>query len=327
MSEYRADLYQALAEALAEPPGWLTYAGCDWPLTRATAKLAPASDAADEAARTLAQIPAEPLSARRKRYTALFMGVGRPRFWLYESLFRNGRFLHPSSAALEQLYLACGLQTVGAELPDHASVELAFLAHLARQQAVEPERARIWRRAEKLFIQQHAGCWLPTLGRSLANTTDEVYAPIGRLLTRWLQEAKQSSSQRRAANAVLPQIWQPSACTLCGFCVQLCPTHALSIHETAEETILCLNVPACTGCRKCEYICDTNAIVMNVSENEEFKPREPVALRRSPRACCPRCGQATISRAEMDFVSAQIGNPAWLPYCLSCRGDLMENAL
>ncbi len=327
MSEDRADLYRALAEALAEPPGWLAHAGCDWPLTRAAAQLALTSDAADEAARSLAQIPAEPLSARRKRYISLFMGSGRPRFWLYESLFCNGRFLDPSTATIEKLYLACGLQTIGAELPDHASMELAFLAHLAKRQAAEPQRERNWQRLERLFIRQHAGRWLPKLGRSLANTNDKVYAPIGRLLTRWLQEAKQSSRQQKAGASTWPQIQQSSACTLCGFCVQVCPTQALSIHESALETILYLTIPTCTGCRKCERICDTNAMVMNSAKNDVVNPNKLVALRRSPRACCPRCGQATISRAEMDYVASQIGSPAWLPYCLSCRGDLMENAL
>ncbi len=327
MSEDRADLYYALAEALAEPPDWLTHAGCEWPLTQAAAKLALASDAADEAARSLAQIPAEPLLARRKRYISLFMGAGRPRFWLYESLFCNGRFLDPTTATIEKLYLACGLQTIGAELPDHASMELAFLAHLAKRQAAEPQREHNWQRLERLFIRHHAGRWLPTLGRSLANTNDEVYAPIGRLLNQWLQEAKQSSRQQTASAFIWPHIRRPSDCTLCGFCVQVCPTKALNIHESAGETSLCLTTSVCTGCQKCERICDTNAIVMNVSENEEFKPREPVVLRRSPRACCPRCGQATISRAEMDYVASQIGSPAWLPYCLLCRGDLMENAL
>lgn len=327
MSEYRADLYYALAEALAEPPGWLASAGCEWPLTKAAAQLTQVSDAANEAVRLLTQIPAEPLPARQERYRALFAGAGRPRFWLYESLFHNGRFLHPSSAALEQLYLACGLQTIGAELPDHASMELAFLAHLAKQQAAEPQRKHDWRRLERLFIRQHAGCWLPPLGRSLANTTDEVYAPIGRLLTRWLQEAKQSSRQQTEANSTLPQIWQPSACTLCGFCVQTCPTHALNIRETAQETILCLNIPACTGCQKCARICNTNAVIMYVSKEDAAKANESVALRRSPRSRCPGCGQATISHAEMEYVASQIGSPTWLPYCLSCRGDLLENPL
>jgi TorA maturation chaperone TorD len=127
----RADLYHLLAEALAEPPEWLARAGREWPLYDLVVSLAPESDAAQGAVEALAEVRAEALAARRQRYTALFVGPGRPRVWLYESAFLNGRILGPETFAVERAYRAAGVEPIGAELPDHASLELAFLAQLA----------------------------------------------------------------------------------------------------------------------------------------------------------------------------------------------------
>ena len=341
----RADLYGALAEALAEPPEWLACAGREWPLFEIALRLALPSEAVRRAVESLAEIRAESLAARRKRYTALFIGSGRPRFWLYESAFLTGRILGPETFAVEQLYRAAGLETAGAELPDHASMELAFLAHLAATGQTEDER---------LFAKNHADRWLPQLGRALARSGDEVYAPIGQLLASWLMERKcgmmNAECGMRAKRAEahspfiihhssfriqkLPAIPQAESCSLCGFCVQVCPTRALAIRETSAETNLVLKVSACVSCGKCERVCEMRALrlsphppaacaspVRNGAEQE----RGSVVLRRSPRAVCPACGQPTISRAELDFVAAQIGYPAWLEYCGDCRPQLMEN--
>jgi TorA maturation chaperone TorD len=148
----RADLYHALAEALAEPPDWLALPGDEWPLFESAARLAPSSEAARRAVASLARVRAESSAARHQRYAALFAGAGRPRFWLYESAHLSGRLLGPQTFAVERLYHAAGLESASAELPDHASTELAFLAYLAEQGADNIERG---------FITKHAGRWLP----------------------------------------------------------------------------------------------------------------------------------------------------------------------
>ncbi len=323
-----AELYQALAETLAEPPGWLSAPGCDWPLFDIVVRLAPESEAARQAVESLANIPAESLPARCARYTALFAGPSRPRFWLYESAFLTGRILGPETFVVEQLYRAAGLETAGAELPDHASLELAFLAHLAGVGQVGNLSY------ERQFIKEHAGRWLPELGRGLARSGDEVYAPIGRLLADWLEEALAPSTSHKAGSTPstkrkearrLPVISQTEACSLCGFCVQVCPTRALAVRETATRTMLALNVAICTGCGKCERVCETQAMIMT----QPTESSEPLggwtALRESPRVACPVCGRPTVSRAELNFVAGQIGHPAWLDYCLDCRPQFMEN--
>ncbi|HEX6386794.1 MAG TPA: molecular chaperone TorD family protein [Anaerolineae bacterium] len=324
MLAWRADLYHTLAEALAEPCQWLALPGHEWPLTQAAARLAPFSEAIDKAVDALLEVKAEPLPARRARYTALFAAPDRPRFWLYESMHCQSRFLSLETWALERLYRAAGLTVASAELPDHASLELAFLAYLAEKQAAEPEYAQKWRGLERRFIRQHAGRWLPKLGRALASSGDAVYAPIGALLAYWLEDIVRPRKRRPANHTPLPSMPYAAACTLCGFCAQVCPTRALAVHETPSETILLLSAAACIGCLKCERICTTHALSMSRSRSGSASSSDWMPLHRSPRVRCPGCGQATVSRAEIDFVAAQIGKPAWLEYCPECRSDLME---
>ncbi|MGC8781644.1 MAG: molecular chaperone TorD family protein, partial [Anaerolineae bacterium] len=184
----RADLYAVLAEALAEPPAWLADAGHAWPLTGIVGRL-PARAPARRWLPVLAAVPAEPPALRRARYVRLFEGTnGPPRFWLYESAATTGRILGPQAAAVAALYRAAGVTpALGAELPDHAALELAFLAHLPEQAAADPAQAAGWRAAERQFLQQHAA-WLIELGRGLAADGDAVYAPIGALLADWLSD-------------------------------------------------------------------------------------------------------------------------------------------
>jgi TorA maturation chaperone TorD len=329
----RADLYHLLAEALADPSEWLACAGREWPLLDSAANFAPKSDAMRRAIEALAEVRAESLTARRKRYAALFVGTGRPVVWLYESAFLTGRILGPETLEVERVYRAAGVEPIGAELADHVSLELAFLAQLAMvgQDNILPH--------EKQFIKQHAGRWLPELGRTLARSGDEVYGPIGQLLAAVFaldRSPKKKGTDRR------PSLQSPAECTLCGFCVQVCPTRALSIHETHTETALMLNAAACIGCGKCERPCETHVMKCEVrsakcevgnAEGEvrsakcEVRSAEWAVLRQSPRVMCPSCGEPTVSRAEFEYVAAQIGEPAWLAYCLDCRSALLEKSL
>lgn len=298
-------------------------AGREWPLFEIVTRLAPSSGAARRAVKPLTEIRAESLTARRRRHTLLFAGPGRPRFWLYESAFLSGRMLSPETFAVERLYRAAGLETVGAELPDHASMELAFLAHLAKlpEDSAPAPRSGVLRKSpgslERRFLEKHAGRWLPALGHALARSGDEVYAPIGKLLADWLEEAIRPRAVVRGAR--LPVIQRAEACGLCGFCVQICPTRALAVRETSTATTLVLNAAACVGCARCERICEMHALTMNyLPENSELLTGWRV-LRQSPRALCPACGLPTISQAELHFVETRIGHPAWLDYCLECR--------
>ncbi len=319
----RARLCTALAEALAEPPAWLSESGHQWPLFISALEVAQHEDctAIRQTLLDLAEIPPEDLRTRRRRYEALFFGGGRPRLWLYESLALDSQLAGPSTVAVGLVYEAAGLVVAETELPDHASVELAFLAHLFEQESKKPTEAAQWRRARRLFVRRHAGHWLPALGEALARTGDLVYRPIGCLLSAALgtdlQPRRSSLSRTTRGLPVLPQ---PENCNLCSFCVQVCPTRALAIHETEETTALLLADSTCVGCERCARVCMANALRLS-----PVTPREGQrVLRQSPRVRCPACGQFTVSQAELAEVAARIGTPTWLNYCSDCRPLLME---
>jgi ferredoxin len=323
-STARTKLYQALAEVLSEPPDWLSGSGRHWPLFTAALEVAHEEDqtAIRQAVVEVEAIPPEGPSKRLARYKALFSGSSRPQLWLYESLARDGQLAGPSAMAVWLVYEAAGLVAAGTELPDHASVELAFLAYLAEQEAEIPAEAAQWRRARRLFIRRHAGRWLPALGEALALTNDSVYAPIGRLLTAALgsdlQPRRHSSLQPTRG---LPMLSQPENCNLCSFCVQVCSTRALTIHETDEMTSLLLTDSLCIACERCVRVCSTGALQLEM-ETPQAGQR---ALRQSPRAQCAACGQPMVSQAELKEVAARIGAPAWLSYCPDCRSGWMES--
>ena len=342
----RAELYHTLAEVLSPPPLWMAQASVEWPLYGVVRDLRPFSPAAQQATEALVDIQPESELARQGRYDDLFMGNGRPRLWLYESMMVNGRLLGPETQKLALLYQAAGLEIISSELPDHASMELTFLGYVAEMQANNPENRRRWQKLERDFIKKHAGRWLPDVGRALVRSGDAVYAPIGKLLVDWLQEALQPPSKKMKTAVRLPIIPTESDCTLCGFCVQVCPTKALAVYETEQETSLLLNIAACIGCSKCEHICDPHALSMAAIEMAALdmarvegesplpqpspsRERGPgiTVLRRSPRAACLGCGRPLVSQAELAYVAAQLGHPTWLDYCMDCRAQVMMETI
>ncbi|MBZ0275332.1 MAG: molecular chaperone TorD family protein [Anaerolineae bacterium] len=318
-----AGLFQSLAEMLAVPPEWSALPGAQWPLLTDVMEIARQDDNQDAllaVASELAQIPAEKPAVRQTRYDSLFTGH---QIHLYESLARYGRLVSSSTYAVRTAYQAAGLAVSGTELPDHASVELAFLAYLMTQESASARDADQWRRARHLFMKQHAGVWLPALGESLAQSRDAVYAPIGKLLVLALQMS-QSRPRKKAAKATgqLPGLQEPEACNLCGFCVQVCPTRAFSIQETENITALYMADSACVACNQCVRVCSTQALKMD----DRAAVPSWHALRESPRVHCRGCGEPMISQAEWEAVSDQLGSPTWLGYCMECRPILMRDS-
>ncbi len=319
-STQHSEMYAVLAELLAEPPDWMSLPGSEWPLFELASDLLPFSTALHG----LKNIQRESSEDRCKRYKALLStrqnepdGTGNPQFWLYESAFLTGRILGAATFEVAKLYSQAGLDVQGSELPDGASQELSFLAHLT---VVDPA-------AENEFIKEHAGKWLPALGHLLSRGKDPVYAVIGQVLMEFLlwkmAPAPRLRKNESAAIGKIPVMQNLSACNLCGFCVQLCPTQALFISENPVDTMLVFKESACTGCGKCVRVCDTSALIMAASENQLPGklpgPSSDKVLVRSERITCKQCGQPMVSLAEMNFVIEKIGHPGWLDFCSECR--------
>lgn len=313
-------LYSGLARALAAEtawPDWLGAAGREWPLWLPATRLAADHhwSMLSQAITALAEVPAASRQKRQAAFEALAGGNGRPPLSLYESQHVNGRLLGPETLAVGALYRQVGLEIDGAELPDHAAIELEFLSFLAEQEMTDTANGRDWQTARRMFIKQHAGRWLPDIGRRLATASDPAWCVIGQLLTAVLSPPKNGRSPQ-TTGVGLPQIAIGDACSLCGFCAQVCPTRALWIDEDAQMTQLRLMTGLCVRCRKCERVCDEEALKMT----GRSMPPTAIVLRQSPRAICPGCGTATVSQAELTAVATRLAHhPPWLDYCLDCR--------
>jgi len=261
----------------------------------------------------LSDLPAASPLDRWREFQRLFSG-GPAALLLYESHHLDGRVPGPAAFAVKALYAQAGLQLDGPELPDHAAVELSFLAHLAALESEDQAESDLWRQSRRLFIKNHAGNWLPAVAEHMGRSPSPAWTALGHLLTASL--ALSPVRPLSASTALtFPSIPKPDSCSLCGFCVQACPTRALSIRETPSQTSLWLDIPSCIACRKCVQVCYLNALK---PEPADEGPHE-ILLRVSPRALCPQCGEPTVSRAELDEVSSRIGSPDWLALCPSCR--------
>jgi TorA maturation chaperone TorD/Pyruvate/2-oxoacid:ferredoxin oxidoreductase delta subunit len=323
----RSELYGAFAEVFSDPPDWLALSGSEWPLYSIATDLAISSINGQQAIERMQGISPEPIAIRQERYNALFSGPGRPRFWLYESLYRSGKLFGSETMDVEGIYRTAGLVIEGAELPDHVSLELAFLAYVANQQVVSDPQTGTWVEIERNFIKAHAGLWLPALGRDLAASGDEVYAPIGQLLADWLMGSRQPLHHGYSPPTGLctPVLQKVENCNLCGFCVQVCPRRVLRIHEDSGETVLLRSGRSCNGCGKCVRICPVRVLMLGKLITGAGISGEMVVLRSSPRAHCPKCGRPTVSQAELECIVGQIGRLPWLELCQECRFISMED--
>jgi Fe-S-cluster-containing hydrogenase component 2 len=316
--EVMAEIYAGLAEALAFPvPGWLSIAGSGWHLYRPVLKLASwdKNPLWQEAFLKIAEVPRVGIEIRQLEYREIFLPYGDPPIRLYECQHVDGRFPGPVTFTVKNIYQQAGLVVDGAEMPDHASVELAFLAYLCKQEALGGTDSDDWRAARRLFIQNHAGKWLPQVGRVLLRSDPPAWAALGQVLVASMDVFRKNSKSIKTSD-IFPNIAEPTQCNLCGFCVQVCPDHALQMHEDETTTELWLQPEKCVGCSKCEQVCEPGALTVNNS----VQAVSPVLLRCSKRSTCPRCGTPTVSQAELEAVSARLGeHPAWLDTCLRCR--------
>jgi ferredoxin len=300
----RAALYTAFAEVLATPPHWMSLPGREWPLYELVVNLLPNSPAV----LGLSTLPAEEQPERLARYEALF-ARGCPRFWLHESGYLTGRILGNETFAVARFYNHARLEVNSAELPDHASLEMAFLSHLAERGQADIEQA---------FLNLHVLRWLPALGRSLSTCGDSLYASVGQLLADFLDRVampKDREADLHTCSMQIPALDLPGSCTLCGFCVQRCPASALFIDETEAATRLRLNAAQCNGCGNCISACQDGLLSLTSNSSAVSS----VALVESERVSCSACGAPTVSRAEINYLIQKIGHPSWLDLCLTCR--------
>jgi len=102
----------------------------------------------------------------------------------YESVYAEGRVLGEVAQDVAALYAQWGVEETG-EMPDHAAVELAFAAQLARLcAALEASEDRsLARQTLDAFEREHLRAWLPGLAADLQAAADlPFYRAVGAAL-------------------------------------------------------------------------------------------------------------------------------------------------
>ncbi len=314
------EVYTSLSEVFmpsvqAGLPEWIALPGREWPFYGACIRLANATQNSklEQSAIALSEVPISSLDSRLSEYENLFVGEGSPPIWLYESHHVGGRIFGPISFSIHNIYKEAGLEIVGTELADHAGLELAFLAFLVDKENTEIEFRNEWKQARDLFTKNHAGRWLPEVGKQMSRSVYPGWSAIGLLI---ISIFSSDVIQKDRLN-IVPIIEEPDLCTLCGFCVQVCPTQALRIRENGKTAFLQLNPSLCTSCENCRNICPENVLSLRTNLSTQAQ----VLLRESPLSKCSICGETTFSQAELDYTKRVIGNPDWLEYCTKCRSE------
>lgn len=80
------------------------------------------------------------------------------------------------------------------------------------------------------------------------------------------------------------------ACTLCGSCAVVCPTHALTLDTTDGDHVLHHDPRLCTGCKICVAACPEHALSVRPGFDGAHLEAGIRELVRSARSICRRCG-------------------------------------
>jgi NAD-dependent dihydropyrimidine dehydrogenase PreA subunit/TorA maturation chaperone TorD len=323
----RSILLDSLAQALTDPAIMAGDALAS-PLAKAviTAAETLGSAACRRALFALGELPAANGEELRRRFELAINPPDARPIPMYESLALNGHLISPTTEEVGDLYRRHGLEPDG-DLPDSASMELAFLAFLVEAEADalilgQASQAGALRREARNFLNDHVLAWLPLVGRTLTRCGDPHLVLYGHLLEDFLKEEQLRSLIPKGGRtrSDVPSIIAGQECGLCGFCVQSCPVGALWISENEQTTFLLLKPEQCIGCAKCLPVCPDDALGMMTRPADLATT---VAVRRSQRARCPRCAAPTVSQAELTAVFARLDADETLRYrlslCESCK--------
>ncbi len=327
--EILIDLFTDLAKMLSlkserDIPTWMSFPGKQWPMFQRLIQIAKVQNNSNWVGviELLSSLPSSNIENHWKSFEELIAGKTDSQFSFHESKFRQGRILGPTTFQIKSLYEQVGLKVDGAELPDHVSIELEFMAYLCQKINENDSEVEIWKKAQDLFYRQHLSDWMPQLGQDLIKSRDVVWKLVGFILTA-LFKNENNIEAKVDNNYIYPSIIFEDNCSLCGFCVQVCPSSALQMNEDDINTALCLNNNLCIHCNKCVLICPEKTLVLKA----QSPIKDILVLLKSPRALCTSCHEPTVSQAELDFTSEKLGHPGWLSLCLDCRSINMEKII
>ena len=136
-------------------------------------------------------------AALQRAHTRLFPPVESRDCPSYETAYRGRDIFQQSHvmADVAAFYRAHGLQLGGLqrERPDAIGPELEFMGFLSWKEAAalsrgDDEMVETCRRAQRLFLGDHLGCWGPEYGRRVAVVAGHsFYQALGALIAAWLE--------------------------------------------------------------------------------------------------------------------------------------------
>ncbi|MEK7710854.1 MAG: molecular chaperone TorD family protein [Planctomycetota bacterium] len=122
-------------------------------------------------------------------YAALFGHTVRGQCPAYELEYGQGEIIQRASdlADISGFYAAFGLAVVQSfgDRPDHVTVECEFMSTLCTKEAHaiesdDTEQVETVRRAQRLFLRDHLGRWLPAFADRAANADSSFYSRLAR---------------------------------------------------------------------------------------------------------------------------------------------------
>jgi TorA maturation chaperone TorD len=146
---------------------------------------------------SLASTLEDDLDIAREQYMGIFPPIASQDAPGYETAYRGEGIFQQSAlmADIAGFYRAHGLQAGGTERErtDHITVELEFMAFVAKKEALaiqenDMDRAGICQDTSALFLQDHLGCWGPAFGRRATAVSESPWmTSMGRLTADWIE--------------------------------------------------------------------------------------------------------------------------------------------
>ena len=193
----RSALYQFLSQSLAYPSQEVvaTLRDIDAPQAQEEAAHLPSRSAAlfAELVGQLRGTDANALQSEHRRIFSHIMSVDCPAcemVYTTHNIFQETQELSDLAA----FFRAFGLELAEKERIDHISVELEFMHALALKEAYAqvhhgPEKARLCRVAQRKFLQDHLGRWVPMFARLLNEKAgDGYFAGVASLTAAFISE-------------------------------------------------------------------------------------------------------------------------------------------
>lgn len=182
----------------------------------------------DAAARMAATSLSTGVDGLRVYHIELFPPIASQDAPGYETGYRGEGVFQQSGimADVAGFYRAHGLRSGGdeRERPDHITVELEFMAIVAKKEALAleqemPERVRVCRETAAAFLQDHLGCWAPAFGlRAAAVSSSPWYTSLGKLLAAWIPRDMSALGIEPAETVERPLPQEPPDDGSCGPC-------------------------------------------------------------------------------------------------------------